>query len=214
MPTANIPLTYAYRSGDTIHLFVLIYAGSQPDFEDGETSGNTMLFPIVKGSAGTTKYFMHYSFDVDTFTNIEVRCDGHVRKIAIADVESDTAPAQTGNQAHEVPYVYTQIVNANSFSVELVIFAPASSTRQYVYAPTTTGDDTESTIGTNTQETPVSEFSVAQTFTVQNVLLSAGAHEANVQQPGNPPPPKTKRTRTKNRNHSPTPFPRKRRRKP
>ncbi len=210
MPTANIPLTYAYRSGDTIHLHVLIYAGSQPDFEDGEASGNTMLFPIEKGSAGATKYFKHYSFDVDSFTNIEVRCDGHVRKIAIADVETDTTPAQTGDQAHEVPYVYTQIVSTNSFNVELVIFAPASSTKKYVCSHTTAGDDTESSIGTDTQATPVSEFSDSHTFTVQNVLLSAGTHEANVQQPG-PPPTKTKRTRTKNRNHSQTPFPRIRR---
>ncbi len=208
MPTANIPLTYAYRSGDTIHLHVLIYAGSQPDFEDGEASGNTMLFPIEKGSAGTTKFFKHYSFDVDSFTNIEVRCDGHVRKIAIADVETDTAPAQTGDQAHEVPYVYTQIVNTNSFKAELVIFAPATSTLRYVCTHSTSGDDTESSIGTNTQATPVSEFSDSHTFTVQNVLNTNGAHEASAMVGD---PPKKRKSKTKNRNHSQTPFPRRRR---
>ncbi len=210
MPTSNIPLTFAIKSGNTIHLYIVIYAGSQPGFEEGEASGNTMLFIVEKGSTGATKFFKHYSFDVDSFTNIEVRCDGHTRKIVIADLDNGTTPTQSGDQAHEVPYAYTQTVDTNSFSAELVIFAPASSTRQYACTHsgpgTSTDGDTESSIGIDTQATAVSEFSDSHMFTVPNVLMTDGAHEVTVGDP-----PKKKRTRTKNRNHSPTPFPIRRR---
>jgi len=209
MPTSNIPLTYAIKSGTTIHLYVVIYAGSQPVFNAGEASGNTMLFIIDAGSTGSDKYFEHYSFNVDTFTDIEVRCDGHIRKIVIADLDNDSTPDQTGDQAHEVPYAYTQKQSTDSFKTELVIFAPATSTRQYVCThsgPGTSPDgDTESVISTDTQAGAVAEFSDSHVFTVTNVLLTNGTHEVSYTSGDNPP--RRRRGKTKNRNHSPTPFP-------
>lgn len=206
MPTSNIPLTYAVQSDNTIHLYVVIYAGSQPDFEEGEASGNTMLFVIEKGDTGSTKYFKHYSFDVDTFTNIEVRCDNHIRKIAIADLDNDSTPDQSGDRAFEVPYTYTQVQNTNSFEVELVVFSSTDQqfTCSHGAVPGSLIGDTESAITVNSTAPPVKEFSSSHVFTVQNVLLTDGGHQATTQVGS---PPRTKKTKTKNKNHSIAPFP-------
>lgn len=207
MPTSNIPLTYAIKSGNTIHLYVVIYAGSQPVFNAGEASGNTMLFVIDAGSGGASKYFEHYSFDADTFTDIEVRCNGHIRKIVIAHLDNDTLPFQSGDKAFEVPYGYTQKVSANSFSAELVIFSDTAKKFACTHAvvPGTLIGDSKSEISINSTSTPVTEFPDSHEFTVPNFMLSDGAHE--ISYTSGDTPPKTKRTKTKNRNHSPTPFP-------
>ncbi|MFN0014002.1 MAG: hypothetical protein ACKVU2_05585 [Saprospiraceae bacterium] len=217
MPTSNIPLTYACKLDGTVHLYIAVYAATStpPAFpSQGTIADATIIFNVTAGSVGAIAHFKHYAFGINSLTDIEVHCSTHVSTILVADLdEVTTLPTQSGDQALEVPYGYTQIVDADHFKTELVIFSASAQKYDCTHSgPASAEGDTESAIFINSNASAVTEFSDSHEFTVPNVSNTTGAHEVSVVV-GNPP--RRKRRRIKNINHSPTPFPRRRRnRKP
>lgn len=209
-PTPNIPLAYAVKSGNTIHLYILIYSGSnRPNFPNEGTDGDaTMFFNIVNPiNTGIVKHFEHYSFNTTSskgilITDIEISYNNHIRKIEVADLEIDPAWSQPGKQAFEVPYAYSQKVDANNFKVDMVIFSKTDKRFKFKEPEPPKGYDTDSVIEINGSATPTTELYEQHTFNVKDFMTTEGAHEVSYAGPPN------RKTKTKNKNHSQTPFPR------
>jgi hypothetical protein len=211
MATSNVPFSYAVRVNNTVHLYILIYAGSPPGFPQVGKPADLVIEFNIGGTItpGNTKRFAYYAFERGAFTDIEINFNGHKRKILIEHIETATSWTPSGTQVFAAPYCYTQVDGANAFKAELVIFAPTGAPEKYVcqhLGPVNSVGDTFSKITINNSASATLEFTDSHTFTVNSVLTTDGSHEITL---GDPPKQKNK---TKNKNHSQTPFPRRRRR--
>ena len=221
MITTNAPFTYAFKSGNTIYLYVLVYAGSAPTFpNEGTRMDATVSFSITGGSAGTTPYTRYYAFPIlptgsqVSLTDIKLTYGNHLRHIEVADIETQTPPSQTppfDAKAIGAPYSYTQQVNSNLFRAEIALFAETAQKFDCNHSPNPPDDgvgDTTSTIVISQQATLKTEFTDTHEFNVSMFRPTSGSHIVS----NNSNPGSGRRTKTKNRNHSQTPFPRRRRR--
>lgn len=209
MPTSNIPLTYTCKMNGTVHLYIAVYGTSTaPGFPtQGTIADAVIIFNITTGGTGTVSHFKHYSFAANSLTDIQVHCSTHIRTILIADLDNVTAlPTQSGDQAFDVPYAYTQMVqDADHFEAEMVIYAesPGKKFKCEHSGPLNVDGDTESNITIDTDATTVTVFSDSEVFNVTKVRTTDGAHTVTFTEGNNPP--KRRKSKTKNKNHSITP---------
>ncbi|MFN0214598.1 MAG: hypothetical protein ACKVT2_10120 [Saprospiraceae bacterium] len=212
MPTSNIPFTYAVRTNNTIHLYILMYSGStRPQFPtEGTLIDNVLLF-LIKPPEGTgsTKHFMHYPISPINFTEIHIgftfNSGVKIKMIDVGSLYEDSQPTQSGHQAFDVPYSFTKKIDDDHFEVELVIFSINPVNFDCDHGPGTGIKDTKSVINTNGQ-TSTPEFTDKFEFKVDDYYTDpVGAYEVSV---GNPP---RRRSKTKNINHTQVPFPPRRR---
>jgi len=209
--TNNIPLTYAVNTNGTIHLFILIYGNEiVPGFpQNGQPSGSTMLYSISNTGEGQIKHFKHYNFPIGGFTDIRVVCNNHERKMEIIDYTDNQMPVnQPDGKAFDVPYVYSQKINANQFKVEIV-FIPSTAKNLSCLPSGPTNTDTSTLSSISETGTIKSILEELHTFIVTDFFNDESDNGHTIEYTGNPP----RKGKTKNRNHSPTPFP-SRRRKP
>lgn len=219
MAKTNVSFWYGIIDGDTVHLYVLVYATSAI-FSDEGSSGSIKKFKVISFGTSQAPQTKHYTFTKGTLDTIRINfnlngsqnTDKEV-KIVVADLDQTSAitpvlplPNLQGELALDVPYVYTEVISANEFRAEMVVIPETG--RTFNAAPKSGPDGNKNTLSTVTYSlgsillfTPSPHL-----FTVPNVAADPNGGYTFEYRNG-----KIRKSRTRNNNHTAIPFPRPRR---
>lgn len=218
MAKTNVPFWYGIVDGNTVHLYILVYATSAAFTDDG-SAGSIKKFKVISSGTNQDRQIKHYSFAKGTFDTIRINfnlngsqnTDKEV-KIVIADLDQTSngtpqlpLPEMQDDLALDVPYVFTYVISSDDFGVEMVVIPEQA--RGFT-GPSYSGPD-------------------GNKNTLSSVTYGAGSHTSLYETriftvPGYPADPfgghtfeytngKKRKSKTKNSHHATIRFPRPRR---
>ncbi|HAD12900.1 MAG TPA: hypothetical protein DCF33_10745 [Saprospirales bacterium] len=218
MAKTNVPYWHGIVDGNTVHLYILVYATSATFTDDG-SAGSIKKFKVISSGTNQDRQTKHYSFAKGTFDTIRINfnlngsqnTDKEV-KIAIEDLDQTSTgtpqlplPEMQDELALDVPYVFTYVISSDDFGVEMVVIPEQA--RGFT-GPSHSGPD-------------------GNRNTLSSVTYGAGSHTSLYETriftvPGYPSDPvgahvfeynngKKRKSKSRNKNHTAIPFPRPRR---
>lgn len=220
MAKTNVPFWYGILDGNTVHLYVLVYA-SDADITDDGSAGSIKKFKVMSSGTNQSRKTEHFSFAKGTFDTIRISFNLNGSQtadkqvvIAIANLDQTSTstpilplPEMDGDLALDVPYVFTFLIpnTTNRFDAEMVVIPEEGRTFSLSKSGPDANKNTFSTLtyssGSTTDFNPP-----AHEFTVTAVSSDhVGVHTFEYSNG------KRRRSRTKNNNHTQIPFPRPRR---
>ena len=219
MAKTNVPFWYGIVDGDTVHLYLLVYATDAEFINDG-SAGSIKRYTVFSSGTDQSLQPKHYWFTKGSFDTIRISFNHEsqtankqvVIKIADLDQTSTSTPVlplpeMDGDLAQDVPYVFTHLIagSTNRFDAEMVVIPEEGRTFSLSKSGPDANKNTFSTLiyssGSTTPYHPA-----AHEFTVTAVASDhVGGHTFEYRNG------KRRRSRTKNNNHTQIPFPRPRR---
>jgi hypothetical protein len=220
MAKTNVPFWYGIVDGNTVHLYVLVYATSA-NFSDDGSVVSIKKFKVISSGTNQSPQTKHFSFAIGTFDTIRISFNLNGSQtankqvvIAIADLDQTSTstpvlplPEMDGDLALDVPYVFTHLIaeTTNRFDAEMVVIPEEGRTFSLSKSGPDANKNTFSTLtyssGSTTAYNPP-----AHEFTVTDVASDPYGDHTFEYKNG-----KRRRSRTKNNNHTQIPFPRPRR---
>ncbi len=220
MAKTNVPFWYGIVDGDTVHLYLLVYA-TDAVFTNNGSAESIKRYTVFSSGTDQSRHPKHFSFTKGTFDTIRIRfnlngsstADKQV-EIAIADLDQTSTstpvlplPEMDGDLALDVPYVFTHLIAryTNRFDAEMVVIPEVGRTFSLSKSGPDANKNTFSTLIYSSGSTTPYDPS-AHEFTVTAVASDhVGGHTFEYRNG------KRRKSRTKNNNHTQIPFPRPRR---
>ena len=218
MAKTNVPFWYGIVDGDTVHLYLLVYA-TDAVFTNNGFAGSIKRYTVFYSGTDQSLQPKHYWFTKGSFDTIRISFNHEsqttnkqvVIKIADLDQTSTSTPVlplpeMDGDLALDVPYVFTYVVSANVFNVEMAVISEEGMT--FNDAQKSGPDGNKNTLssvtyssGSTTSFNPDLHYFTVPGYPADHV----GGHTFEYRNG------KRRKSRTKNNNHTQIPFPRPRR---
>lgn len=217
MAKTNVPFWYGMVEGNTVHLYILVYATSVT-FSDDSFSGSIKKFKVLSSGTNQSPQAEHITFAKGTFDTIRISfnlngsqtADKQVEiVIALLDQASTSSPVlplpvMAGDLAKDVPYVFAYRVDNNNFKAEMVVIPEQG--RNFSDAPSGP-DGNKNTVSSVTYSNgSATAFNDVHQFNVPDYVSDPYGDHTFEYRNG-----KRRRSRTKNNNITAIPFPRPRR---
>jgi hypothetical protein len=220
MAKTNVPFWYGIIDGNTVHLYVLVYATDAVFSNDG-SAGSIKRYKVISSGTNQSRQPKHFWFEKGTFDTIRISFNHESQTankqvvIEITDLDQTSTstpvlplPTMDGDLAKDVPYVFTALTpdTTDKFDAEMVVIPEGG--RTFTAAPPSGPDGNKNTLSSVTYSSGsmTSYNPIPHQFTVTAVASDPyGGHTFEYKNG------KKRKSRTKNNNHTPIPFPRPRR---